>query len=122
MGKESQDLRGVTLKRAGEIIGGDKPLSVRVITRYIQDGKLKAYGERAGRRVTMRSIDAYIEGEPIHDTMDAAPVLPSRHIARRRRGGGSRDTTSSEDSIAARLPRLGVIKSRIPRSPKGGWQ
>jgi hypothetical protein len=44
------DHHGVTLKRAGEIIGGDKPLSVRTISGYITRGDLEAYGERNRRR------------------------------------------------------------------------
>lgn len=33
--------RGVTLKRAGELIGGDKPLSVRTISAMISRGELE---------------------------------------------------------------------------------
>ena len=54
--------RGVTLKRTGEILGGDKPLAVRTISAYIARGDLEAYGSLKGRRVTMRSIIAYQEG------------------------------------------------------------
>src|ERR1043166_2367713 len=56
--------RGVTLKRAGELIGGEQPRSVRTVSAMITRGVLEAYGARAGRRVTMRSIRAYQDGEP----------------------------------------------------------
>ena len=53
------DPRGVTLKRAGELIGGDRPLAVRTISAMIRRGDLEAYGARGGRRVTMRPyVDA----------------------------------------------------------------
>jgi hypothetical protein len=55
--------RGITLKKAGEEIGGDKPLSPRTVSAYITRGDLEAYGERGGRRVTTRSIESYLNGE-----------------------------------------------------------
>ncbi len=81
--------RGVTLERAGEIIGGDKPLSKRTISAMIARGDLTAYGERGGRRVTTRSIRAYLErGETCPESAserDAPPVpamLPNLQMVR----------------------------------------
>ena len=38
--------RGVTLKRAGELLGGDKPLSTRAISAMIRRGELDAAAGR----------------------------------------------------------------------------
>jgi hypothetical protein len=111
------DPRGVTLKRAGELIGGDQPLSKRAISAMIARGDLEAYGRYRGRRVTLRSIRAYQEGRSWQNDASAAPqgpAMPSLPTTRR----GSRSfqsseaaTTSDADSIPARLPKRGLIRS-----------
>jgi hypothetical protein len=108
---------GVTLKRAGEIIGGDKPLSVRAISAMIRRGELEAYGRYKGRRVTLRSIDAYMEGRAWQNDASAGRVAVGGHSGRAT-GHGSRSfqsleegTTSGGVSAVARLPKHGVIRS-----------
>ncbi len=110
--------RGVTLKKAGELIGGDKPLSVRAISSYIARGDLEAYGAHGGRRVTMRSIRAYQDGgrgQWRDDASDASQELDT--LPKRRTGHGARsfqepmdDTTSEKVSVPARLPKRGLIR------------
>lgn len=106
--------RGVTLKKAGELIGGDKPLSVRTVSAMIARGDLEAYGERKTRRVTLRSIHAYQEGTPWRERNVSAARAEAATPARRRTGRGSRsfrsdppDTTSDVVSIVARAPKPG---------------
>src|SRR5689334_5539225 len=113
--------RGVTLKRAGEIIGGDEPLSVRTISAYITRGDLEAYGKRSGRRVTMRSINAYLEGgrgqwrnDPSPNAGSPIPAIPLKSkTARGTRSFQNREaaTTSERVSIPSRLPKRGLIRS-----------
>ena len=114
--------RGVTLKRAGEILGGDRPLSVRTVSAMITRGDLEAYGERKTRRVTIRSIESYQRGVPWRDARSqshasagsAEPDTPDK----RRTGHGRRfsqstlpDNTPGADFAPARLPKIGVIRS-----------
>jgi hypothetical protein len=110
--------RGVTLKKAGELIGGDKPLSVRTISAYIARGDLEAYGAHGGRRVTTRSIRAYQDGGRGQWQSDASDENqePDTH-QRRRMGRGARsfqdpmdDTTLERASAPARLPKRGLIR------------
>lgn len=111
--------RGVTFERAGEIIGGDKPLSTRTISAMIKRGDLCAYGKLGGRRVTLRSIHAYMEGEPTpcHENASVAhpapAMLPKRRTAHGQliSQGDPLDTTSGAVSIPARLPKRGLIRS-----------
>jgi hypothetical protein len=53
----------VTLDRAAELIGGDRPVSRATIQRMIRDHVLEARGAGRLRRVTLASIDAYRKGE-----------------------------------------------------------
>lgn len=116
---------GVTLERAGELIGGDKPLSKRTISTYIARGDLEAYGALGGRRVTMRSIRAYQNGERgiwRDDVSDASPALamPPRRQTKRGRPSSHdplEGSTSDADSIPARRPKLGLIRS-LPSGTK----
>lgn len=115
-------LRVVTLKRAGELLGGDKPLSVRTISAMITREDLEVCGARKTRRVTERSIEAYQRGVPWRDAKSlnseyAASEEPVT-LGRRRTGHGPRsfqdipkDGTPDVVSIVARLPKRGVIRS-----------
>jgi hypothetical protein len=111
------DPRGVTLKKAGELIGGDEPLSKRAISALIARGALEAYGRYRGRRVTLRSIRAYQEGRSWQSDASADHVAAGMPgLLRTRRGSRSFQrseevTTSDADSIPARLPRRGLIRS-----------
>lgn len=110
--------RGVTLKKAGELLGGDEPWSVRTVSRKIACGDLEAYGERRLRRVTMRSIDSYERGERgiwRNDAKDERPAPAPRVVKRMapgRRGiqSAAVATTSAVVSIPARMPKRGVIR------------
>jgi hypothetical protein len=109
--------RGVTLKKAGELIGGDEPLSKRAISAMIARGDLEAYGRYRGRRVTLRSIRAYQEGRSWQSDASAdhgAVGMPS--LLKIKRGSRSfqkskEGTTSGAGSIPARLPKRGLIRS-----------
>jgi len=111
--------RGVTLKKAAELIGGDKPLSVRTISSMIRRGDLEAYGALGGRRVTMRSIRAYQNGERGTWRDDASDVSPALDMPPRRQTKRGRlsfhepvgEGTSGADSAPARRPKLGLIRS-----------
>lgn len=109
--------RGVTLKRTGEIIGGDKPLAVRTISAYIARGDLEAYGSLKGRRVTMRSIIAYQEGRRGEWRSDASQRDEPQEVGTspRLRMVGRKHTTPSPK---AAISSSGAIPSR---TPKGGW-
>lgn len=109
--------RGVTLKKAGELIGGDKPLSVRTVSAMIARGDLEAYGERKGRRVTTRSIRAYQDGKQWRDESenDGGPALATLPRPKTKRGSRSTHdlaavTTSDVVSIVAHLPRRGSTR------------
>lgn len=112
-------LKVVTYAEAGELLGGDAPLSLRTIERMVQAGDLERAGERKRRRITERSILAYQEGargqwrKGANDEPLALGVQPKRPMARGRRAIPSLAvvTTSDEVSIVDRLPKLGVIRS-----------
>ena len=117
--------RGVTLKHAGEIIGGDEPLSRRTISAYITRGDLEAYGERKGRRVTTRSIEAYLNGERGKWQSDASETVGESPgpamLPRRKTAHGARSSRSpvgvimsEKVSIPARVPKRGL--TRLPNS------
>jgi len=59
----AEPLDCVTLDRAAELIGGDRPVSRSTIQRMIRDGVLKVRGAGRLRRVTLASIEAYLKGE-----------------------------------------------------------
>lgn len=114
-----ETMQGVTLRRAGELLGGDVPLSKRAISAMIARGELQAYGKYKGRRVTMQSIVAYqnagADRQP--HAIEAVDYVPP---ARPRRRGG-RETSGSLDLAPARLPKQGLLGSadsipaRLPR-------
>lgn len=111
--------RGVTLQKAGELLGGDKPLSKRTISAMIARGDLEVYGTLGGRRVTLRSIRAYQDGRRGQwhgDETDESPI-PATPL-RRKQARGTRfspglevDTTSEKVSIVAHRPKRGLIRS-----------
>jgi hypothetical protein len=69
----------VTLETAAKMLGGDKPYSRRTIQRMIAAGVLEARGRGQLRRVTVISIQAYLNGARIWDSDDrAATVRPTR--------------------------------------------
>ncbi len=51
----------VTYEKAAEIIGGDKPVSVRHVERLVAAGKLRSIGSGQARRIVYNSIISYIE-------------------------------------------------------------
>lgn len=115
-------LRVVTLKRAGELLGGDKPLSVRTISAMITRGDLEPTGARKTRRVTERSIESYQRGIPWRDarnqSSDSDASEEPATLGRRRTGHGPRsihdtpkDGTPDAVSIHAHLPKHGLIRS-----------
>ncbi|SRR5258706_3494542 len=53
----------VTLDRAAELIGGDRPISRTTLQRMINAGVIEARGQGRLRRATVASIDAYRRGE-----------------------------------------------------------
>jgi hypothetical protein len=110
--------RGVTLQKAGEIIGGDKPLSKRTVSAMIARGDLEAYGERGGRRVTMRSIRAYQEGGrgQWHDESDASDGSPGAAILHRF------PTAARKRTIQNRRAGISSSDAIQPLTPKGGWR
>lgn len=109
----------MTLKKAGEIIGNDEPLSKRTISSYITKGHLEAYGSGKGRRVTLRSIVAYTEGKRgiwRNGGNDASQGQATP--LRRQTGHGSRTFQSSaagitfgEVSIPGHTPKPGLTHS-----------
>lgn len=116
--------RGVTLKEAGKLIGGDKPLSKRTVSAMIARGDLEAYGAYGGRRVTMRSILAYQDGErgqwqnessqkSASDVPLEAATLPRRRTGRGRDISPDKPEANMSEgaSIPGRLPKRGVIRS-----------
>lgn len=110
-------LDGVTLARAGVLIGGDEPLSKRTISAMITRGLLEAYGVRAGRRVTIRSIRAYQEGRLWQDeTNPTSDGGPEPGTSPRLRVVGRKRTTRRQE--ADTTPSAAIH----PRQPKNGWQ
>jgi hypothetical protein len=110
--------RGVTLKTAGELLGGDKPFAVRTVSAMISRGELEAYGERKKRRVTLRSIRAYQEVRSWRDVNEHDAREEAATPSRRKTGHGSRsfrndlpDTMYAEVSIGARTPKRGSTRS-----------
>lgn len=120
-GRDQTTLRGVTLKQAGIILGGDVPISIRTISRLIKRGELAAYGAGSSRRVTMRSIDAYIERESkachasdlVVGGRQALDIRPRPRTGRGRRTFPDplEDTTLDVVSVPGRLPKIGLIRS-----------
>lgn len=117
-------LKTYSYKRTGEILREDDPYSIRTIERMVAAGDLERIGERMRRSVSERSIIAYQQGERgiwganAKKNQQVAESLALAMRARPKTGRGSGifpnnrvDTTSSEDSIPARLPKLGVIRS-----------
>lgn len=116
-------IKAYSYKRAGELLRDDAPYSIRTIERMVAAGDLERIGERARRGISERSIVAYQQGErgKWRDDQKAATAAASQAPAMRPRpttGRGSATsqsrpeaTTSGEDSIPARLPRHGVIRS-----------
>jgi hypothetical protein len=117
-------LKKYTYEEAGALLGASEPLSIRTIERMVDAGDLERIGERMRRRISERSIEAYEQGErgiwhanAKKNQRDAANQIPAM-LPKRKTGHGSGtsqsnrvDTTSKEDSIPARLPRVGVIRS-----------
>lgn len=119
-------MRGVTLKEAGSILGGDVPISIRTISRLIKRGDLDAYGAGSCRRVTMTSIDASIEREVARNKPSLAALQDLDLRPRSRRGRRPaydllEDSTLEVISIPARLPKIGLIdKQGRPLNPRRG--
>ena len=115
--------RGVTLKKAGQILGGDRPLSTRTVSAMVTRGDLEAYGKRKTRRVTERSIELYQRGIPWRDARNqssasdanAEPDTPARrrtghgqHFTRDIQRGGTHDVVL----IGERTPKRGATRSQ----------
>jgi hypothetical protein len=117
-------LKTYSYKRAGELLREDEPYSVRTVERMAATGDLERIGERQRRGISERSIIAYQQGERgiwganAKKNQQVAESLALAMLPRQRTGRGSGisqsnrvDTTLKEDSIPARLPKLGVIRS-----------
>ncbi len=53
----------VTFEKAAEILGGDKPVSLRYVERLVAAGKLRRVGHGKARRIVLASIWAFIAEE-----------------------------------------------------------
>jgi hypothetical protein len=117
-------LKVYTYKETGKLLGDSDPLSIRTIERMVDAHDLERIGERMRRRISERSIIAYQEGKrgiwhanAKMSQPDAANPTPAM-LPKHKTGHGSdtsqrlpEDTTLKEGSIAARLPKTGVIRS-----------
>jgi hypothetical protein len=100
----------VTIKRAAELLGGDKPISPATVRRMIRDGILTARGQGTLRRVTMQSIRDYVEGVtewhgkgesagPAKSPMTARPNSTSRGPATASRSGRFATRQAAEQAL-----------------------
>lgn len=97
----------VTIQRAAELLGGDKPISVSTVNRMIAAGVLVARGRGILRRVTMASILDYVNGVTEWQRDDAKGAPGSSPMIGRRNSTSRGRVTEHDpaDFIPIRKPR-----------------
>src|SRR6185436_4997433 len=91
----------ITLETAGELIGGERPISRKTVERIIAAGLLHDYGRGATRRVLRQDVERLIDqlgkGEvtwPPRKTTAAVPEKVVSTSTPKARGNGSRKNGS----------------------------
>ena len=95
----------VTLARAAELLGGDKPLSRSTVQRMIAAGVLDARGAGRVRRITTASIHAYLNGDRLWPNDGAGARAASTRIKTANGGVKSRSATGAPGAVVRLVAR-----------------